>query len=217
MNQARITLHGTPLSGHAHRVELLLRALGLPYDYADAPGEVRRSEAFRKLNPLQQIPVLQDGELTLADSNAIMVYLVKRYAPGSAWLPDEPVAAAQVQRWLSIAAGEVMHGPSIARLIVQFGFQDDIARAGRVAARLLGFMEAHLAGRSFLAAEHPTLADLACYSYVAHAPEGGIALTPYPAVREWLGRIEALPFFKPIPPSPIPEPLHVPAPVARHG
>ncbi|RXT48282.1 glutathione S-transferase [Bosea sp. Tri-44] len=205
MTQAKITLHGTALSGHTHRVELLLRALGLDFDFVPAPAEVRRTEAFRTtLNPLGQIPVLQDGDLTLADSNAILVYLAKRYAPQSDWFPAEPVAAAQVQRWLSIAAGEVMHGPSIARMIAQFGFPDDPARAERIAARLLAFMEGHLAGRSFLAAEHPTLADLACYSYVAHAPEGGIPLDPFPAVRTWLARVEALPFFKPIPPSPIP-------------
>lgn len=204
MTQAKITLHGTPLSGHTHRVELLLRALGLTFEVVPAPAEVRRSEAFRKLNPLGQIPVLQDGDLILADSNAIMVYLAKRYAPESDWIPQEPVAAAQMQRWLSIAAGEVMHGPALARMIAQFGFPDDPARAERIATRLLAFMEEHLAGRSFLAAVHPTLADLACYSYVAHAPEGGIPLAPYPAVRAWLGRVEALPFFKPIPPSPIP-------------
>jgi glutathione S-transferase len=205
MTPAKITLHGTALSGHTHRVELLLRALGLAFDFVPAPADVRRTEAFRtSLNPLGQIPVLQDGDLTLADSNAILVYLAKRYAPESNWLPQEPVAAAQVQRWLSIAAGEVMHGPAIARLIAQFKFEDDPIRAERVAARLLAFMESHLAGRSFLAAEHPTLADLACYSYVAHAPEGGIPLDPYPAVRAWLARVEALPFFKPIPPSPIP-------------
>ncbi|MGX1785887.1 glutathione S-transferase [Bosea sp. NPDC055332] len=205
MTQAKITLHGTVLSGHTHRVELLLRALGLAFDFVPAPADVRRSEAFRtNLNSLGQIPVLQDGDLTLADSNAIMVYLVKRYAPQSDWLPQEPVAAAQVQRWLSIAAGEVMHGPAIARMIAQFNYEDDPVRAERVAARLLPFMEEHLTGRSFLAAEHPTLADLACYSYVAHAPEGGIPLDPYPAVRAWLARIEALPFFKAIPPSPIP-------------
>ncbi|RDJ25305.1 glutathione S-transferase [Bosea caraganae] len=204
MLQPDITLHGTPLSGHAHRVELLLLALGLPYRYEAAPADVRRSDAFRTLNPLGQIPVLQDGDLTLADSNAIMVYLVKRYAPDSDWLPAEPVAAAQVQRWLSIAAGEIMHGPSIARLVAQFGFQDDPARAEMIAARVLGFMESHLAGRAYLAVDHPTLADLACYSYVAHAPEGGIPLEPYPAVRAWLARVEALPFFKPMPRSPIP-------------
>lgn len=205
MTQAKITLHGTALSGHTHRVELLLRALGLAFDFVPAPADIRRTEAFRSnLNPLGQIPVLQDGDLTLADSNAILVYLAKRYAPDSDWIPQEPVAAAQMQRWLSIAAGEVMHGPAIARMIAQFNYEDDPARAERVAVRLLAFMEGHLVGRSFLATDRPTLADLACYSYVAHAPEGGIPLDPYPSVRAWLARVEALPFFKPIPPSPIP-------------
>lgn len=204
MSRSHIILHGTVLSGHTHRVELLLRALGLEFDFVPAPAEIRRSEAFLALNPLGQIPVLQDGELTFADSNAIMVYLVRRYAPRSAWMPGEPVAAAQMQRWLSIAAGEVMHGPAAARMIAQFDFPDEPARAERIASRLLAFMEDHLRGRSFLAAEHPTLADLACYSYVAHAPEGGIALDPFPAVTAWIARVEALPFFKPMPRSPIP-------------
>ena len=204
MSGSRIVLHGTALSGHTHRVELLLRALGLEFDFVPAPAEIRRAEAFRALNPLGQIPVLQDGDLTLADSNAIMVYLVRRYAPQSAWMPDEPVTAAQMQRWLSIAAGEVMHGPAAARMIAQFNFPDEPVRAERIANRLLAFMEDHLQQRSFLAAEHPTLADLACYSYVAHAPEGGIPLDTFPAIGAWLARVEALPFFKPMPPSPIP-------------
>ncbi|MDU0338858.1 glutathione S-transferase [Bosea rubneri] len=204
MSGSRIVLHGTALSGHTHRVELLLRALGLEFDFVPAPAEIRRAEAFRTLNPLGQIPVLQDGDLTLADSNAIMVYLVRRYAPQSAWMPDEPVTAAHMQRWLSIAAGEVMHGPAAARMIAQFNFPDEPVRAERIATRLLGFMEDHLQQRSFLAAEHPTLADLACYSYVAHAPEGGIPLDRFPAIGAWLARVEALPFFKPMPRSPIP-------------
>lgn len=211
MPRPPLILHGTPLSGHAHRVELLLRALDLPYRLEAAPAEIRRGDAFRRLNPFQQIPVLEDGETVLADSNAIMVYLVKRYAPGSDWLPDDPAAAAAVQRWLSVAAGEVMHGPAMARLIVQFGIRDDLDRAERIGRRLLALMDEHLAGRAFLAADHPTLADLACYSYVAHAPEGGIPLAPYQAVRDWLARVEALPFFKPIPASPLP------APKVAHG
>lgn len=199
MAKAEIVLHGTPLSGHTHRVALLLNALGLAYRFAEAPKDVRVSPAFLALNPLGQIPVLQDGDLTLADSNAILVYLVRRYAPDSAWLPQEPVAAAHVQRWLSVAAGEVMHGPAIARMIVLFDFPDDLARAGRIADRILTFMDGHLSDRVFLAADHVTIADLACYSYVAHAPDGGVALEPYPAVRAWLARVEAQPWFQPIP------------------
>ena len=204
MSEPAIVLHGTELSGHAHRVALLLRMLGLPYRFVAAPPEVRRTPEFLKLNPLGQIPVLEDGPLVLADSNAIMIYLVRRYAPGSPWLPDEPVAAAQVQRWLSIAAGEVMWGCAIARAIKHFNAPWDPEQATRIAQRLLRFMEQHLTGRTYLAAEHPTLADLACYSYVAHVPEGGVSLEPYPAVRAWLARVEALPQFVPMPKSPIP-------------
>jgi glutathione S-transferase len=204
MSTSQIILHGTELSGHAHRVELLLRMLDLPYQYVAAPAAVRSTPEFHKLNPLGQIPVLQDGDLTLADSNAILVYLAKRYAPGSQWLPEEPVAAARVQRWLSIAAGEVMYGPAIARMITQWNFPSELARAKKIAGVLLRFMDEHLKSRSFLAAEHATIADLACYSYIAHAPEGGVPLGDYSSVLTWLRRVEALPKFKPIPPSPIP-------------
>lgn len=201
MTTPAITLYGTPLSGHSHRVELLLRMLELPYAFVDAPAKVRNSPEFGRLNPLRQIPVLSDGERVLCDSNAILVYLAGRYAPGSGWLPDDPAGAAEVQRWLSIAAGEVRYGPAAARGAALWNLPGDPVRAAEIAARLLGFMEQHLAGRSYLAAGHPTIADLACYSYVAHAPEGGIVLTPYPAVRAWLTRVETLPRFAPMPRS----------------
>ena len=199
-----LLLHGTKLSGHVHRVELLLRMLNLPFEFVPAPAEVRAGAAFRQLNPLGQIPVLQDGELSLADSNAILVYLVKRYAPGSAWLPEDAPGAAAVQRWLSVAAGEVMYGPASARALAQWGAPCDAARAAAIAQRLLGFMEAHLATNTFLAAPHATIADLACYSYVRHAPEGGISLDGYPALHAWLARVEALPAFVAMPSSALP-------------
>lgn len=199
-----LVLHGTALSGHTHRVELLMLMLELPYRFVPAPADVRCSSAFRQLNPLGQIPVLEDGELVLADSNAILVYLAKRYAPGSAWLPEAPLAASQVQRWLSIAAGEVAFGPATARKVRQWGMDGDADRGSRIATRLLSFMDTHLAERAYLAAEHLSIADLACYSYIAHAPEGGIPLEPYPAVVTWLRRIESLPRFRGMPSSPLP-------------
>jgi glutathione S-transferase len=199
MASTTIVLHGTPLSGHTHRVALMLSALDLRYVFANSPSDVRATPAFLARNPLGQIPVLQDGDLTLVDSNAILVYLARRYAPDAAWLPQEPVAAALVQRWLSIAAGEVMHGPAIARMISLFGLPDDPVRAARISARVLGFMDAHLVERTFLAADHITVADLACYSYVAHAPDGGVSLEPYPNIRAWLTRIEGQPWFQPMP------------------
>lgn len=205
MTESTIVVHGTVLSGHTHRVESFLAILGLPYRLELAPADVRQTPAFRALNPLGQIPVLQDGDLVLSDSCAILVYLAKRYAPGSPWLPEEPVAAARVQRWLAIAAGELKYGPAAARVITLWKSPGDLAAAHAIAARLLGFMESHLTSAAFLAADHPTIADIACYSYVAHAPEGRVSLAEYPHVRAWLSRVEAIPGFKPMPRSAIPE------------
>ena len=204
MPKPEIILHGTELSGHAHRVELLLRLLGLPYRYVVAAAAERATPEFFALNPLRQIPVLQDGAVTLVDSNAILVYLAKRYAPDSQWLPEDPVGAAQVQRWLSVAAGEVRFGPATARMVTLWNFPGDLARARQIAAVLLSFMNEHLSTRRFLAAAHATIADLACYSYVRRAPEGGIPIAEYSSVLGWLQRVEALPNFKPIPASPAP-------------
>ncbi len=206
MTAPRRIVHGTELSGHTHRVVNFLGLLGLPYERSDTPDAVRASAAFRALNPLGQIPVLEDDELVVADSNAILVYLARRYAGASRWLPDEPVAAAHVQRWLSIAAGEMKFGPAAARVITVWRGPGDLAGAHAVAARLFQFMEGELASRSFLTGAQPTIADVSCYSYAARAPEGRISLAPYPHLRAWIARLEALPGFRPMPVAPIPEP-----------
>jgi len=200
----KIRLHGVALSGHAHKVEVFLRLLGLDFEYVDAPGDVRATDAFLRLNPLRQIPVLEDGGLALADSNAILVYLAKRYDPSCRWLPEDPVGAAHVQRWLSISAGEVKHGPANARAVKLFGLATNLDDAKAIAARLLTFMDQHLADHEWLAGEGPTLADVACYPYVACAPDGEVDLTPYPAVRAWIKRFEALPGVKAMPRQEVP-------------
>lgn len=200
MDQPARILHGTRLSGHTHRVMLFLHLLDLPYTLSDSPAAVRQSPDFRRLNPLGQIPVLEDDGLALADSNAILVYLARRYAPASSWLPGDPVGAARVQRWLSLAAGEIAYGPAAARINARF-FDTGVpaALAQRLAARVLGLMEQELGAQAWLAGVAPTIADLACYTYIAHAPEGDIALDPYPQVRAWVARMQALPGFVPMP------------------
>jgi glutathione S-transferase len=195
-----IRLYRHPLSGHAHRVELMLSLLGLPVERIDVDlmaGEHKRSEFLAK-NPFGQVPVIEDGDLTLADSNAILVYLALAYDPSRRWLPADPATAGEVQRWLSVAAGPLVQGPSTARLIRLFGYDADHARAVATAEALLARLDRHLAGRSFLVGDAATIADLALYAYTVLAPEGGVALDPYPAVAAWLGRVEALPGFVPV-------------------
>jgi glutathione S-transferase len=196
---SKIRLHGVSLSGHAHKVEVFLRLLGLDFDYVEAPREVRAADAFLRLNPLRQIPVLEDGDVVVADSNAILVYLAKRYDASGRWLPEDPVGAAAVQRWLSISAGEIKHGPANARAVKLFGLDIHLDDARAIAGRLLTFMDQHLADRDWLAGPTPTLADVACYPYVACAPDGDVDLRPYPAVRAWIRRFEALPNVRAMP------------------
>jgi glutathione S-transferase len=194
-----IKLYRFPLSGHSHRAELLLSLLGLPTQLVevDLRKGAQKQPDFLKLNTFGQVPVLDDNGTVIADSNAILVYLARRYG-GESWLPVDPVGAAAVQRWLSVAAGPMAFGPATARLITVFGAKHNADEVIGRAHALLKVMNAELAARPFLTGSAPTIADVAGYTYIAHAPEGNVALTDYPHVRAWLARIEALPGFVPM-------------------
>ena len=201
-----IRLHGHPLSGHVHRAELFMSLLGLPFEkiMVDLTCGEHKQPAFLALNPFGQLPVIEDGDFVLADSNAILVYLALTFDASGRWLPRDAIGAACVQRWLSVAAGQLAHGPAAARVAVLFG--RPVEQGPRdAAARLFALMEQQLAAQPFLAAPHPTIADVALYSYTAHAPEGGVSLAPYPQLQQWLARIEALPGFVGMQRSAVPE------------
>ena len=195
-----LKLYRHPLSGHAHRAELFLSLLGLDAEIIDVDlmtGE-HKQEAFLKKNIFGQVPVLEDGEITIADSNAILVYLANQYDQEHSWLPIEPAKAAEVQRFLSVAAGPIAQGPATARLINLFGAKLDHVKAIETAHNVLSTLDEHLDGRDWLAADHPTIADISNYAYIAHAPEGDVSLQHYPNIRAWLQRVEALQGFIPM-------------------
>lgn len=191
-----IKLYRHPLSGHSHRVQLLLSLLGLPTELIDVDlrAGAHKQPQFLALNAFAQVPVIDDGGTIVADANAILVYLARKYG-GETWLPGDPVGAAAVQRWLSVAAGQIAFGPAAARLITVFGARFDAADVIGRAHALLKVMDGELRERSFLAGDRPSIADIACYTYIAHAPEGNVSLAEYAQVRAWLARIEALPGF----------------------
>lgn len=189
-----IKLYRHPLSGHCHRVELFLSLLALPVELheVDLLKGAQKAPAFLALNPFGQVPVIDDAGNVLSDSNAILVYLATKYGDDS-WLPRDALGAAQVQRWLSVAAGPIASGPGAARLINLFRLPEDAVGPIARADALFTVIERELTLRPYLVGERPTLADVAGYAYIAHAPEGGVSLADYPALRTWLARIEALP------------------------
>ncbi|PWE34011.1 glutathione S-transferase [Maritimibacter sp. 55A14] len=203
---APITLYRHEKSGHCHRVELMMALLDLPYETVelDMANGAHKMPAFLKLSPFGLVPAIEDNGITLSDSNAILVYLARRYSAGIEWLPEDPLAAAEVQAWLSVAAGEIANGPCAARLVTVFGASLDHEDAVEKSHNLFRVIDRILSARAFLAGDAITIADVAGYSYIAHAPEGGVSLDPYPAIRTWLSRIEALPNFRGMARSPLP-------------
>lgn len=193
-------LYDLTLSGNCYKVRLFAALAGIPLEIVpvDFLGGEHKRPPLIELNPWGELPILVDGEVVLRDSQAILVYLARRYA-GEAWLPSDPAAMAEVVQWLSTAANEVQNGPGAARLVDKFGYALDKADTLRRAARILPLIEARLADHDWLALDRPSIADCAVLPYVALAPEGGVSLSDFPHIRAWIARVKALPGFVPMP------------------
>jgi glutathione S-transferase len=196
-----ITLYGHEISGNSYKARLLLSLLNLEYEWVRVDlmkGEHKSSEYLAK-NPFGQVPFLVDGEVQLADAQAILVYLARQYG-GEKWLPLDALSLAQIIRWLSTAAGEVRQGPENARLYYLFGAGTNIniERATQKSEFILTQLDQHLSDRTWLEFDHPTIADVAIYPYIALARDGKIDLDAYPHVLSWIERVKQLPGYIPM-------------------
>jgi len=193
-------LYDFGISGNAYRVRLFLSLLGLQAERieVDLLAGAQRGAAFLALNPRGQVPVLDDDGVVIWDSMAILVYLARRYG-GERWLPLDAVTMARVTQWLAVMENETLYGLARARAIVRLGRPGNLEEAQTLGRKGLAVMAQRLETADWLAADHPTIADVGCMTYVAMAPEGGIGLEPYPAVIAWLARLAELPGYVPPP------------------
>lgn len=192
-----IQLYGYELSGNSYKAKLMLSLLNLDYEWhkVDLLKGAHQQPDFLALNPFGQVPVLVDGDTVLADAQAILVYLARQYG-GETWLPTEAEPMSRIIRWLSTAAGEVRQGPESARLYHLFKATSiSLERALQKSDFILSQIDQHLATRTWLELDRPTIADLAVFPYVALAPDGQIDLSAYPNVLAWIDRIKQLPGF----------------------
>lgn len=186
-------LYDAAASGNCHKVRMLLSILGIAHEVIpiNLLGMEQKTSAHMARNPLGTVPVLEDGDVTICDSQAILVYLASKHG-GEAWLPRDPVGQAKVQQWLSFAVNELWNGPALARANLLFGRDIDLARAQAAANISLAVMDRHLEANDWLALGRPTIADIACYPYSALAEEGEMSLVPFAALAAWFERIKAL-------------------------
>ena len=194
-------LYGFPISSNTHRVRLMLRMLDLPFEERMVnliTGEHRKPD-FLALNPIGQVPVLQEDGRTIFDSHAILLYLAETYG-GKQWWPEDAFERALVTQWLFFDSNEINNGIGYARNHLAFGVPGDAQAAVSRAKAALGVLQQVLVGEAWLALDRPTLADIACAPLVTVASEASLTLEPYPAVSQWLDRVAQLPGYVPMPP-----------------
>lgn len=202
-----IRLYDYVLSGSCYKVRLFMRLIGIDYtpvpiDYY--PGREQRGAEFLAINPLGQLPVLDDDGLVLRDAQAILVYLAGKYDHSRNWYPEDPAAQGAIAMWLSFTGGEIMNA-SAARLHDMLNYDFDIERVRRAAHDAFRILDDHLTDQEIRGTDwivtgtHPSIADIACFPYVALAGDGGITIEDYSAIRRWLDRVKRLPGFTGMP------------------
>ena len=190
-------LNDSPISGNCYKVRLLLSHLGRSYErqQIDVIDRENRRELLGGINPVAKIPILEldDGRF-LSESNAILWYL----AQGTPYLPPDPLAQARVLAWMFFEQNNLEANIAVARYWVSIlGDAErrreamEEKRKGGTAA--LTSIERHLADHPFFGDGDYSIADISLFAYTHVAPEGGFDLEPYPAVRDWIARVERQP------------------------
>ncbi|KZN44603.1 glutathione S-transferase family protein [Pseudoalteromonas luteoviolacea] len=188
-----ITLYSFSLSGNGHKIRHFLSILGLPYELKllDPHTQEHKREEFVALNPLGQVPVLVDGDAVICDSNAILVYLAQKYDADNTWYPEEVLLRAEVQKFLSMSAGEVLSGPNLYRGIKVIGKPGDLEQTYDKTICFFVYLDKHLSDRDYLLGAKPSIADIALYTYPKLAVKAGVNLSDFPHIANWFARIES--------------------------
>jgi glutathione S-transferase len=183
-------------SGNAYKVAILLSLLEVPHEKIaiDLSAGQSKEPAFRALSPRAEIPVVEEGGLSFWDSSACLVYIARRFG-GSQWYPEEAADVAEIAQWLALAGNEIQFGLQYARRNVRRKKDDgeiheQYVANGRLA---LSVLEGRLAKNEWVALRRLTIADIACFPYVALAPDAGIDLAGYVGVSAWLDRCKSQP------------------------
>ena len=203
-----ITIYDYVLSANCYKVRLMLGLLDLEYEIVAVdfhPAKEHKTAAFRQINPMGHIPVIDDDGFVLRDAHAILVYLAVTYDTTRQWYPvDEPQRLAEAAQWMQFAEATASTA-SAARLHVNLGYDLDVHAARAGAHEIFRVLDEHLwfrerTGESWLASgDHPTLGDIAVFPDVVLAEEGGVDLLDYPAIRRWLDRVKQVPGFTVMP------------------
>mgnify|MGYP002637196533 CR=1 FL=1 len=191
MNAKSVKLYGHYLSIPSCKAGLMLSMGGIAHSYhhVDLMQGAQKEPAFRAMNRFAQVPVVVHADKTICQSDVILVYLAEQFAALDGATEGERL---RVREWLCWQADRLWN---IARARSQIKFQngapavvEQLQNASRDA---LGVLDAHLASGEFIASEAPTMADVACFTVIAHVADAEIDIAEWPAITAWQARMMA--------------------------
>jgi glutathione S-transferase len=195
---ADYTLHCFAQSGNAYKPALMLELTGVDWvpRFVDFFNGETRTTAYRMINVMGEVPVLEHGDKRLSQSGAILDYLAEKTGKFGAADGEE---RREILRWLLFDNHKLTSYTATYRFLRTYAKEPDPAVVKEFAKRAetaWGVLNVHLAGRSFVVGDRPTIADLSLCGYLFWDDELGVDWDTYPHVRDWLERIRALPRWK---------------------
>jgi glutathione S-transferase len=188
-------LYGLAQSGNSYKAALMLNLCGADWKprFVDYFNGETRTPAFRAINVMGEVPVLEHAGRRLTQSGVILDYLAERLGKFGAADADE---RREILRWLLFDNHKLTSYTATLRYLMTFAKTGETPVTEFLRARMLaafGILDQHLADRSFVLGGRPTIADLSLCGYLYFPDEFGVTWSDFPGIGRWLDRIAALP------------------------
>ncbi len=195
-----IKLHDHPLSGNAYKSRLLLHQLGVEFErvFTDIFKGEHKTDEFSELNPNQKIPVLINGDFVMWESNAILLYLAKKFSPNP-YISDNPEKYGTICQWVFFGKTSIDPNLAMARYLkscVPDYDPKDLEKMHVQGNAALKILDDYLFNKNFLAGDY-SIADIACYPYIMLSHEGGFDISQFANVKKWTENMENTERFLP--------------------
>lgn len=197
-------LYGHNFSFNSNKIRFVANALGITYDFQviDLAAGEQRQEWFLKINPIGKIPVLVDGDYSLAESNAIVRYLAEK--SNSPFYPSDLKKRSTVNQWMDFgsihmgtaAMGKILFNTFVYKMVNMPKDENSLQEGRTFLGKYLQIIDAQLKQGQYICGNEITLADFNILSVLDPCESVGFDLSPYPNVVAWRTKLQAKDFYK---------------------